>query len=250
MPSIETNRSNWDDPAHWSQHGEEWSEAWGGTTSLWFGTLMPRIAAFLPCDHLLEIACGHGRITTRLLPHCQRYSGLDLAPNCVAHCRQRFAGEPRAEFLVGDGKSLSGIEANSIDLAFSWDSLVHAEAEAMEGYVTEFARVLRPGGVAWLHHSNLGAHRDGDGLLTVANPHWRATSVDQQSLRDWAEHAGLAVLSQEVLQWGGATDSDCITVLQRPTPGMPMLPPQIWRHPDFNTEIAHFRLLAERYRRR
>lgn len=250
MPSIETNRSNWDDPSHWLQDGEEWSTAWGGTAQLWFGSLMPRIAAFLPCDHLLEIACGHGRITERLLPHCRRYTGVDLAPNCVAHCQQRFAAEPKASFQVGDGKSLAGVADSSIDFAFSWDSLVHAEADAMEGYMVALSRTLRPGGIAFLHHSNLGAFRREDGSLSVENLHWRATSVDQESLRGWAAQAGLAVLAQEILQWGGATDSDCISILQRPTPGAKLPPPHIWRHPDFNTEIAHLRNLAERYRRR
>jgi SAM-dependent methyltransferase len=250
MPSIETNRQNWDDANHWLQDGEEWSAAWGDTARLWFGTLMPRIAAFLPCDHLLEIACGHGRITARLLPECHRYTGTDLAPNCVAHCQRRFAGESKARFLVGDGKTLANIAPDSVDFAFSWDSLVHAEADAMQGYTTELQRVLRPNGIALLHHSNLGALRNADGQLTVANPHWRATSVDHAILRQWAEGAGLAVLSQELLQWGGATDSDCITLLQRPTADTPKRDPILWRHPDFNTELSHLRQLAERYRRR
>lgn len=187
MPSIETNRQDWDDASLWLQDGEEWSAAWGDTARLWFGTLMPRITAFLPCEHLLEIAGGHERITARLLPECRRYTGIDLAPNCVAHCQRRFAGESAARFLVGDGKTLAGIAPENVDHAI---------------------------------------------------------------LRQWAERARLAELSQELLQWGGSIDSDCITLLQRPAADAPRRDPILWRHPDFHTELSHLRQLAERYRRR
>jgi hypothetical protein len=51
------------------------------------------------------------------------------------------------------------IENGSIDFAFSFDSLVHAESDVMSSYAHELARVLKPGGVAFLHHSNLDAVR-------------------------------------------------------------------------------------------
>lgn len=47
----------------------------------------------------------------------------------------------------------------AVDLAFSFDSLVHVEIDVIEGYLTELARVLVPDGVAILHHSNLAAER-------------------------------------------------------------------------------------------
>jgi hypothetical protein len=51
---------------------------------------------------------------------------------------------------VGDG---------SIDFAFSFDSLVHVEADALASYVAGLARVLTEKGVAFLHHSNYGAYQ-------------------------------------------------------------------------------------------
>lgn len=45
---------------------------------------------------------------------------------------------------------------DSIDLAFSFDSLVHAEQDVLAGYLSVFATKLKPGGTAVLHHSNLG----------------------------------------------------------------------------------------------
>ncbi|MBL8725155.1 MAG: class I SAM-dependent methyltransferase [Planctomycetes bacterium] len=248
MPSIETNRENWNDPAKWLQHGEEWSHAWGGTESMWFGSLLPRIAPFLAGGHLLEIACGHGRVTEYLLRHCERYTGVDLAPNCIAICMQRFANHPKARFLGTDGHSLSGVADGSVDFVFSWDSLVHAEQDAMVGYVHELARVLRPGGNAWLHHSNMAALGDGRGGLSVPNPHWRANSVSAALLRQWAAAAGIEVAAQELIQWGGPVDSDCFSWLRKLPAGARPSPCREVRHPDFNAELGHFRQLAHLYR--
>ncbi|MFY9340837.1 MAG: class I SAM-dependent methyltransferase [Planctomycetota bacterium] len=246
MPSIETNRANWDNPDNWRRDGDEWSDSWGGTPSLWFGSILPRLWPLLPASHLLEIACGHGRITQYLLGHCERYTGVDLVPACVAHCQQRFAGAAHARFLPGDGSSLAGIADNSIDLAFSWDSLVHAERDAVSGYVRELARVLAPGGNAWLHHSNLGAFVDASGTPTLPNPHWRASSVSAALVRDHAAAAGLAIVAQEILQCGEA-DIDCITLLSRLRPGEAAAPPRLHRHPDFALEMRHLRQLAAHY---
>ncbi len=246
MPSIEANRANWNDPEKWERDGDEWSDSWGGTPSLWFGSILPRLWPLLPARNLLEIAPGHGRITAHLLAHTERYTGIDLAPNCVAHCRQRFAGVAHARFLGTDGRSLAGIDDASIDLVFSWDSLVHAERDAMVGYVNEIARVLVPGGSAWLQHSNLGAFTDAAGVPTIANPNWRGSSVSAASMREWATAAGLACVSQEIVQCAEA-DVDCITVLRRPVPGQPVAAPVLHRHEDFAVEMRHFRHITSIY---
>lgn len=248
MPSIEQNRANWDNPRSWQRDGEEWSTSWGSTASMWFGSILPRIAAFLPAGHLLEIACGHGRVTEYLLAHGARYSGVDLAPSCVAFCRQRFAERNQAAFHETDGASLHAITDDSVDFAFTWDSLVHAERDALAGYVEALARKLRPGASAFLHHSNLGAFVDAAGALTVANPHWRATSVSAAIVRELAEQHGLRCIAQELVQWGAPQHNDCFTLLRRPAVGHEPVPAQLWRHPDFAAELNHFRQLDQLYR--
>ena len=247
MPTIADNRSNWDDPGNWLRHGEEWSSSWGTTAGMWLGTILPRLGAVLPTDHLLELAFGHGRVTERLLPQCRRYTGVDLAPSCVAHCRDRFAAVRHAAFHGNEGATLPMVADASVDLAFSWDSLVHAEAEAVLGYVAELGRVLRPGGSAFLHHSNLRAFVV-DGVLTVPNAHWRATSVDAALLREHAPAHGLAVVAQELVQWGAADTNDCFTLLRRLRPGEPAPSPRTWRHPDFGAERTLARTLGGLYR--
>ena len=65
MPTIDENRS-WGDPGRWDRGGDDWSDGYGGPDSQWYGSILPRIHAFVPVGSALEIACGHGRWTRYL----------------------------------------------------------------------------------------------------------------------------------------------------------------------------------------
>jgi len=86
------------------------------------------------------------------------YIGVDLNSNCISACQERFADVKHAAFYANDGKSLAMVEDSSVDFAFSFDSLVHAEMDVIEAYCRELSRKLSPSGVAFIHHSNLGAN--------------------------------------------------------------------------------------------
>ena len=247
MPSIEDNLRAWDDPDGWKQHGDEWSSSWGSTPGMWFGSILPRIAPFLPATCLVEIACGHGRVTEQLLRHCDRLIGFDLAPSCVEFCRQRFAEDGGAEFRDTDGRSLPGVADGSVDFAFSWDSLVHAGPEALQAYLGERSRVLRPGRFAFLHHSNFAALREGDEF--PENTRWRDTETSADLVRTWARQAGLQCRSQELVQWGAPHCNDAFTVIRRPASGESS-DYETLRHtyPDMSAEMSLFRGLDRLYR--
>src|ERR1700761_8574095 len=148
MPSLSQNLAVWGETYDWSHRGDEWSEAWGGVTYQWWTTLFPRLQGYLPAGRILEIAPGYGRWTHFLKDLCDELIIVDIAQGAIDHCRQRFADEPHIHAHVNDGTSLSMAADRSIDLVFSFDSLVHAEAEIMSGYLVELARILAPDGVA------------------------------------------------------------------------------------------------------
>src|SRR5512141_1122144 len=108
MPTVEENARIWSE-YNWEAKGDEWSTQWGGSDSMWYASLLPRLRFFLPAAHILEIAPGHGRFTQYLLPHCRRYSGVDLVERCVRACRERFADQSKAAFFQNDGFSLDMI---------------------------------------------------------------------------------------------------------------------------------------------
>lgn len=252
MPSIDANLNAWNDPSSWKRGGEEWSDSWGGAVAMWFGTVLPRIGRHLPTGTILEIACGEGRLTSFLLDQCDRYVGVDLAPNCVAISGQRFVDRAHAEFHVTDGKSLPMIEDDSIDFAVSWDSLVHADRVALQGYLEELSKKLRPGAPAFLHHSNLGAFVDANGELTVEDSHWRDQTTSAAVAHRLCADAGLVCTSQELVQWGLSHHGDCFTMLRRPRIDEVvdfLAPPKRFENPYMREEIAYSRMIAEVYGR-
>ena len=174
---------------------------------------------------------------------------MDISPKCIEVCRDRFAAYPRIQYHVNDGRSLSMVDDDSIDLAFTFDSLVHVEADVLREYLEQLSRKLTGDGVAFIHHSNMGEHVDtATGKLppTVANRHWRALSVSAESVQQSCQTIGLSCISQELVNWGGSDLNDAITVVARP--GSRWAGPMVTiRNTEFNNEILYVRRLAQLY---
>jgi ubiquinone/menaquinone biosynthesis C-methylase UbiE len=230
VPRIDEIVATWDSPSGWQAAGDEWSGAWGGTEPQWWGTLMPRIHPFVPTGTILELGPGQGRWSQFLKDMCDELVLVDVAEHSIEACRQRFADARNISYHVGDGKSLAFVADRSVDFAFSFDSLVHAEADVLAAYAGELARVLKPDGVAFLHHSNMGAYaraarfarRFPEPLrrrltirgLVVNLFAWRAESVTAAAFAQECREAGLACVSQELIAWEyGRQLTDAITVV-------------------------------------
>ena len=213
MGTIAHNLLHWG-RYDWSRRGDEWSERWGGSENLWRATVLPRIAAFLPASHALEIAPGAGRMTAFLAPLCRRLTLIELTPECLEICRRRFAELEHVDYLPCDGKSLRGVATGSVDFVFSFDSLVHADRAAVGGYLSEIARVLTSAGAAFLHHSNLGELvPPGFDELSPENVNWRDASVSCAWLADEAGRCGLRAIVQEKLAWGESRLTDAFSLV-------------------------------------
>ena len=202
----------------WPEQGDEWSRVWGGVSSQWFGTLLPRLKSFVSAPTILEIAPGFGRWTQFLRPLCSKLVLVDVSPKCIAACQRRFAGDEGIQYHVNDGQSLAMVADESVDLAFSFDSLVHVEAPVLVGYLEQLTRKLAPHGVGFLHHSNIGAFvNPGTGELAdgMVNRHWRAQSVSAELVREACNRNALVCVSQEIVNWGGHDLTDTISVVTR-----------------------------------
>lgn len=226
MATVEQNLTYWNAEHDWREQGDEWSSPWGGTDAQWWGTLLPRVHAFLPAATILEIAPGFGRWTQYLKERCERLILVDLAAKCIEACQRRFAADTHITYHVNDGTSLEMIADRSIDFAFSFDSLVHAEAHVLEAYVHQLARKLLPDGVAFIHHSNVAAYEPyaswsrklprGRGVLArmllLQSVHYRATSMSAALFRRYADASGLACIGQELINWKGSRLIDCLSL--------------------------------------
>jgi SAM-dependent methyltransferase len=58
--------------------------------------------SFRPAGRVLELACGTGRWTERLLRHADSVTAIDAAPEMLAIASSRIGGDQRARFLQAD----------------------------------------------------------------------------------------------------------------------------------------------------
>jgi hypothetical protein len=251
MPTIEQNQQVWNKALNneWQDGGDSWSTAWGGVHSQWFGTILTRIHAFIPTETILEIAPGFGRWTQFLRHYCGRLILVDLAEQCIEACRRRFHDCTGISYHINDGKSLEMVPDDSISFVFSFDSLVHADAEVIEAYLNQLANKLTRNGVGFIHHSNLGSYRTGTPAALpseLKNLHWRSENVSARIFEEYCERAGLQCIAQEVINWGGDILNDCFSVFTKRDSTWSR-PNRVFENRRFMDEANHLSQLANLY---
>jgi len=221
MSSDSDNEDNYE-KYNWPMAVEDWSKPWGGTRSMWLTSIFPRIGQFLPADRIVEIGCGYGRIAKVI--HAFTVSELvlfDITDDCVEKCALAFKASTKTRCLKTGGRSLQGVANNSVDLVFSFYTLVGADAKTMQAYIQECERVLREDGVAFLHHSNAGMYYQ-DGITQVDKrmrllAAYRDISIDADKVKDMAGDNNLVCIKQECINWDiKEVLSDCFSTLVRP----------------------------------
>lgn len=170
----------------------------------------------------LELAVGHGRNTRKLLERAGMFYGTDVNVENVEFCTQRFAAEVqagRAEFFQNDGASFRRADGSTVDpvsFVYCFDAMVHFDSDVVRAYLRDLSRVLAPGGMAFLHHSNNDMAPGGD---FRNNPHWRAF-MTREMFAHYAIKEGLAIVRQKVLGWGWGDNFmpalDCFSLLRKP----------------------------------
>jgi ubiquinone/menaquinone biosynthesis C-methylase UbiE len=172
-----------------------------------------------PCDVMLEIGAGGGRLTEVLLPKCQRLIAVDTAPNMLELLRKRFPDDARLDLQLVDGQGLAQVEDESVDAAFSYDVFVHLQHWDIYNYLTELSRVLRPGGKAVIHHSNLLSELgwkqfryDVDRQLNRHKLPWSFVANTPELMRELIARAGLECIRMDT----ETVRRDCIAFIRKP----------------------------------
>jgi SAM-dependent methyltransferase len=222
---------------------------------MWFGALLPRVHAFIPTGTILEIAPGYGRWTQYLKESCQRLVVVDMAENCIEHCKRRFATSTNVEYHVNDGRSLEMIAPESVDFVFSFDSLVHADRGVLSAYLEQLAAKLTPNGVGFFHHSNLGSYPRARAFVLKLPPPvahrliqrgrlidlhaWREEGMTADVFRELCTTAGLKCVGQESINWEkGPFLIDTLSMFTRPG--------SRWDRSYVGIRNPHFRADAQR----
>lgn len=95
---------------------------------------------------VLDFGCGAGRLSNALAAHFDEVVGVDISAPMLAEARRLERGGGRISFLLNDTPDLSAFDDDSFDLVYTDLVLQHLPPDLARGYLTEFARVVRPGG--------------------------------------------------------------------------------------------------------
>jgi SAM-dependent methyltransferase len=93
---------------------------------------------------VLEIGCGMGRLFEGLAARFGDVWGIDISETMIAKGREHCPVS--ATWIVGDGRSLRGVDDDSVDHVISFEVFQHIpERAVIFSYLAECRRVLRPG---------------------------------------------------------------------------------------------------------
>jgi ubiquinone/menaquinone biosynthesis C-methylase UbiE len=134
-----------------AKKGGRWSESeFFGTGRHDIQAALQRITALgidLRFEKALDFGCGPGRLTQALAEHFREVHGVDIAPSMIAKAHELNKYEGRCIYHLNERPDLQLFDANTFDLVYSWLVLQHMPKQLALGYISEFARVTKPGGV-------------------------------------------------------------------------------------------------------
>jgi SAM-dependent methyltransferase len=119
----------WDRQAHTDPM---WAAAWGKPVA--------RRSA-------LDFGCGIGRLTHALAEHFDQVYGVDISPGMIELARLHNRKGARVEYVCNPDTRLGEFANGSIDMIYSWITLQHVRPRFARRYMSEFLRVLAPGGL-------------------------------------------------------------------------------------------------------
>lgn len=162
-------------------------------------------------EQTIDFACGYGRNAAKLADLATHVTLVDVNQDNIEHCRSKFRDGRKFSIVQNNGYDISELKDEGYTFVYSFDAMVHFDVELIICYLNEFRRVLRPGGHAFVHHSNY-AERPGADFRT--NPSWR-NYMTAGLFEHLALKAGFAEVEQQVIDWGGTPEIDCLSLARK-----------------------------------
>ena len=106
----------------------------------------------LPFDgaHVLELGCGKAEKTRTLAETGRVAQIIALEVDAIQHARNLEVTDlPQVSFRHGGAEAIPA-DDNSVDIVLMFKSLHHVPMQHMDQALSEIARVLKPGGLAWI----------------------------------------------------------------------------------------------------
>jgi SAM-dependent methyltransferase len=172
--------------------GDEWGRR-RDVDAIVDGFILPWVS---PDSVVGEIGCGGGRVAERVVPHVGSFYGFDISARMLERAREVIT-DPRARFVLLDDARLPADLSGSLDFIYTFDVFLHLDLYVMRRYFDEMARVLKQGGKAFVHTTNLTS--DVGWSNFVKFDRYRPEThfyVSPETVRTLADRAGFSLLKE------------------------------------------------------
>lgn len=97
--------------------------------------------------HSLDFGCGVGRLSQALAEKFDRVTGIDISKEMISRANEFNKFPDKCRYIVNDAIDLSLFEDSTFDFIYSSIVLQHVPRDLISGYLNEFGRVIKPGGI-------------------------------------------------------------------------------------------------------
>ncbi len=116
------------------------------------------LETFRPAGDVLEIACGTGLGTRRLLKHADTVTALDSSPEAIELAKSKVGHDPRVRFVVADVFSWEPHLAYDVVYFRFW--LTHVPPDLFNDFWDRVRRALKPSGRVFFEDDMEGAFHE------------------------------------------------------------------------------------------
>lgn len=166
----------------------------------------------LDLANVIELACGRGRHVKNYINDAGAVTLVDILPQNIEHCKERFKNITNISFYQNNGYNLEKLTDGTYTALFCYDAMVHFEMMDIYEYLIDIYRILTSGGKALLHHSNY----DRDYKASFENSIQSRSFMSRKIFAYLAYRAGFKIVEQKIIDWGVDKELDCISLLQKP----------------------------------
>lgn len=168
----------------------------------------------LDLTNVIELACGWGRHVKYYIDKAGSVMLVDILQRNIDVCKERYSKNEKVDFYKNNGYDFEDLKDDTYTAIFSYDAVVHFEMMDIYSYLKEMYRVLVPGGMALIHHSNDGSDYKNT-FGNSSNPHGR-NFMSKTVFAYMAHRCGFEIVEQQVIDWGGEKDLDCVSLIRKP----------------------------------
>lgn len=168
-------------------------------------------------DRVLEIGVGGGKTAALLRKHCGAVVCADISAEMLKATRERL-GDEGMHYVKLDGIRLSGIRAQSIDVCFCFDTMVHMEPRDIFNYLTQIPALMRGKRLCIFHHTNTLSKLGWERFLSEWDKNLMGRSggsfsvMTNDLMARFLEHLSYDVISKDT----ESIPRDCVWVVRAP----------------------------------